>query len=138
MEKTLVLVKPDAVERGLIGAIIGRFEARTFKIKALKIVRPSRELIERHYEVHRGKSFFDSVVDFMITGPIVAMVIEGDNAIPIVRRMMGSVRPEEALPGTIRGDLTLHVEANLVHGSDSTESAQREIPVWFSPDEILL
>jgi len=137
MEQTLVLIKPDGVERGLIGEITRRFENRTLKIKALKLVEPSRELVERHYEVHRGKPFFDGVVEFMTSGAVVAMVLEGDNAIEVVREMLGALDPLEAKPGTIRGDYTLSVLENLVHGSDSPESAKREIAVWFEPDEIL-
>ena len=137
MEQTLVLVKPDAVSRGLIGEIIRRFENRTLRIKALRILNPSRELIERHYEVHRGKPFFDDVVAFMTSGTVVAMILEGENAIEIVREMMGALEPTEARPGTIRGDFTLVVRRNLVHGSDTLESAEREIPIWFRKDEIL-
>ena len=137
MEQTLVLIKPDAVNRGLIGEIIRRFESRTLKIKALKILNPSKEIIERHYEVHRGKPFFDDVVAFMASGTVVAMVLEGENAIEIVREMMGALEPTEARPGTIRGDFTLNVRRNLVHGSDSFESAEREIGIWFGKDEIL-
>jgi nucleoside-diphosphate kinase len=137
MEQTLVLVKPDGVRRGLVGEIIRRFENRTLRIDALKIVRPSRETVERHYEVHRGKPFFDGVVDFMSAGPVVAMVLSGENAVAIVRGMMGALKPLEAQPGTIRGDYTLSIQENLVHGSDSLESAEREISVWFSKEEIL-
>lgn len=137
MEQTLVLIKPDAINRGLIGEIIRRFENRTLKIKALKILNPSKELMERHYEVHRGKAFFESVVEFMTAGTVVAMVLEGENAIEIVRDMMGALTPSEARPGTIRGDFTLSIQENLVHGSDSLESAEREIPIWFGKDEIL-
>ena len=137
MEQTLVLIKPDAVNRSLIGEIIRRFENRTLEIKALKIVLPSRQLIERHYEVHRGKPFFEDAVRFMTSGPVVAMVLEGDNAIAIVRNMMGALEPTEAQPGTIRGDYTLNINRNLIHGSDSIESAEREIAVWFTPKEIL-
>jgi nucleoside-diphosphate kinase len=137
MEQTLVLIKPDAVRRGLIGEIIRRFENRMLKIRALKKVRPSRELIERHYEVHRGKPFFEATVEFMTSGPVVALIVEGDEAIAIVRHMMGSLEPLEAQPGTIRGDYSLITKENLVHGSDSLESAKREIAVWFAHDEIL-
>lgn len=137
MEQTLVLIKPDAVRRGLVGEIIRRFENRTLKIKALKIVNPSKELMEKHYEVHRGKPFFEGVVEFMASGTVVAMVLEGENAIAIVRDMMGALNPAEARPGTIRGDFTLSIQENLVHGSDSAESAEREIPIWFGKDEIL-
>ena len=137
MEQTLVLIKPDAVNRGLIGEIIGRFESRTLRIKALKILKPSKELMERHYEVHRGKPFFEGVVEFMASGTVVAMVLEGESAIEIVRDMMGALDPTEARPGTIRGDLTLSIRENLVHGSDSIESAEREIGIWFRKDEII-
>ena len=137
MEQTLVLIKPDAVNRGLIGEIIRRFENRALKIKALKILNPSRELMERHYEVHRGKPFFDDVVEFMAAGTVVAMVVEGENAIEIVRGMIGALKPAEAQPGTIRGDFTLSIMENLVHGSDSLESAEREIAIWFESGELL-
>ncbi len=137
MERTLVLVKPDGVQRSLVGEIIRRFENRTLKIKALKICIPPRELVERHYEVHRGKPFFEGVVEFMSSGPVVAMVLEGENAIALVRQMMGALDPLSAQPGTIRGDYTLSTKENLVHGSDAIESAEREIAVWFAPDEVL-
>jgi nucleoside-diphosphate kinase len=137
MDQTLVLVKPDGVRRGLVGEIIRRFENRTLAIKALKILVPERERVEQHYSVHRGKPFFDSVVEFMVSGPVVAMVLEGENAIPIVRNMMGALKPAEAQTGTIRGDYTLSVQENIVHGSDSMESAEREISVWFGKEEIL-
>lgn len=137
MERTLVLIKPDAVRRGLIGDIIRRFENRTLAVKAMKLVRPSKELVERHYDVHRGKPFFEDVVDFIASGPVVAMVLEGDNAVEVVRQMIGALEPTQAEPDTIRGDYTLSVRENLVHGSDSTESAEREIGIWFTPDEIL-
>ncbi|MHB0998883.1 MAG: nucleoside-diphosphate kinase [Armatimonadota bacterium] len=137
MEQTLVLIKPDAVSRGLIGEIIRRFENRTLKIRALKILKPSRELVERHYSAHTGKPFFEGVVNFVSSGAVVAMVLEGDNAIPIVRHMMGSLDPLSAMPGTIRGDYTLIERQNLVHGSDSPESAEIEIGIWFKPEEIL-
>lgn len=137
MEQTLVLIKPDGVRRGLVGEIIRRFENRTLKLKALKIVQPSKELMEKHYEAHRGKPFFDGVVAFMSSGPVVAMILEGDNAIAIVRGMMGALDPLSAQPGTIRGDYTLSKQENLVHGSDAVDSAEREITVWFAPEEIL-
>jgi nucleoside-diphosphate kinase len=137
MERTLVLIKPDGVERGLIGEIIKRFENRTLKIKALKICRPPKELVEKHYEVHRDKPFFEGVVGFMSSGPVVAMVLDGENAIATVRQMMGALDPLKAQPGTIRGEYTLSTRENLVHGSDAVESAEREIAVWFAPDEIL-
>jgi nucleoside-diphosphate kinase len=137
MEQTLVLVKPDAVRRGLVGEIIRRFETRTLKLTALKIVRPSKKQAEQHYEVHRGKPFFEPVVDYLSSGPVVALVLEGDSAIEVVRRMIGALQPTAAEPGTIRGDYTLSIRENLVHGSDSPESAVREIAVWFDASEIL-
>jgi len=137
VERTLVLVKPDGVRRGLVGEIIRRFESRTLNIKALKIVKPSRELVERHYEIHRGKPFFEPTVEFMTSGPVVALILEGDNAVSIVRKMMGALDPLKAEPGTIRGDYTLSTRENLVHGSDSVERAEYEIAIWFDPDEIL-
>ena len=137
MEQTLVLIKPDAVRRGLIGEIIRRFENRTLEIKALKILKPSKQLVEKHYEIHRGKPFFDGVVKFMSSGPVVAMVVSGDNAITLVRQMMGALDPPKAVSGTIRGDFTLSTRENLVHGSDSPESAESEIPIWFAREEIL-
>lgn len=137
MERTLVLVKPDGVRRGLVGEIIRRFEARTLKIKALKIVKPSREQMEKHYEIHKDKPFFAGVVEFMSSGPVVAMVLEGDNSIAMVRQMMGALDPSKAQPGTIRGDYTLSTKENLIHGSAPEESAEREIAVWFTPEEML-
>lgn len=137
MEQTLVLIKPDGVRRGLIGEIIRRFEDRTLEIKALKIVHPPRELLERHYEAHRGKPFFEGVVEFMASGPVVAMVVAGENAIVLVRRMMGALDPLKTEPGTIRGDYTISTRENLVHGSDSPQSAETEIAIWFAPKEIL-
>lgn len=137
MERTLVLIKPDGVRRGLTGEIIRRFEDRTLKIKALKIVKPSKALVEKHYEAHRGKPFFDGLVEFMTSGPVVAMILEGENAIPIVRGMMGELDPLKAQPGTIRGDFTISTRTNLVHGSDAAESAEKEIAVWFTSEEIL-
>lgn len=137
MEQTLVLIKPDGVRRGLIGEIIRRFESRTLEIKALKIVNPSRELVERHYEVHRGKEFFERVVKYVSEGAVVAMVLQGEDSITIVRQMIGATRPTEAHPGTIRGDYSINTTQNLVHASDSVESAVREIAVWFAPEEIL-
>ena len=138
MERTLILVKPDGVSRGLVGEVIRRFENRMLGIKALKIVNPSKDLVERHYDVHRGKPFFEGVVDYVSSGTVVAMVLEGENAIAIVRQMMGALEPLRAQPGTIRGDYTLSVQQNLVHGSDSSESAEQEIAIWFDPQEILL
>lgn len=137
MERTLVLIKPDGVRRGLTGEILRRFENRMLVVKALKILIPPKELVERHYEIHRGKYFFDRVVAYVASDAVVAMVLEGENVIMVVRQMMGEKEPLSALPGTIRGDFALTVRENIIHGSDSPESAQREIEIWFRADEIL-
>lgn len=137
MEKTLILLKPDALQRGLAGQIISRFEAKGLKIVALKLLKIDRQLAERHYDVHRGKPFFEGLVEFITSGPIVAMVLEGRNAVEAVRKVMGSTDSAEAQPGTVRGDLGLDIGHNLIHGSDSPQTAQKEIALFFSPGEIL-
>ena len=137
MERTLVLVKPDGVARGLIGEILGRFERKGLKVAALRMLRFDEELINRHYAEHIGKSFFEGLKSFIMSGPVVAMVIEGDLAISVVRAMMGATKFFEAAPGTIRGDFAFSVTENLVHGSDSPESAAREIPLFFTPDQLV-
>jgi len=131
LEKTFIMIKPDAVKRGLIGEIIGRIEKRNLKITALTMHQPTRELAEEHYAPHKGKDFFEPLIMFLIGGPVVAMVVEGDNAIPIMRAMIGALSPLDSSPGTIRGDFTISTRENLVHGSDSPESADREIKLWF-------
>jgi nucleoside-diphosphate kinase len=131
MERTFVMVKPDGVRRALVGEIIGRFEQRGLRLVELKLVRPSRELAEEHYGVHRGKPFFEGVVQFITSGPVVAMILEGENAVAAVRQIMGATRPLEAAPGSIRADYCLDVQENLVHGSDSAETAEAEIALWF-------
>ena len=136
VERTLVLVKPDAMARGLAGEILGRFERRGLVVQAARLVRVDRELAERHYEEHRDKPFFGELVEFITSGPTLALVLEGESAIPVVRTTMGATNPAEAAPGTIRGDLALAMPDNLVHGSDAPESARREIELWF-PDEPL-
>jgi nucleoside-diphosphate kinase len=131
-------VKPDGVRRGLVGEIIGRFEAKGLRIAALKQLTPSRGLAEAHYEVHRGKPFFAPVVEFITSGPVVAMVFEGpEGTIEMVRLMMGKTSPLEAAPGTIRGDFANSTQQNLVHGSDAPETAASEIALWFNPAEIV-
>lgn len=137
MERTLVLLKPDAIQRRLVGKIISRIEEKGLKIVAMKMMRVTRELAERHYAEHREKPFFGELVSFITSGPIVAMVVEGPDAIGTVRKMMGKTNPLEAAPGTIRGDYGLSVTMNLIHGSDSPETSAREIPIFFSPEEIL-
>ena len=132
-ERTLVLIKPDAMQRGLAGAILSRFEQRGLEIKAAKLVHVDRELAERHYAEHSEKPFFGELTDFITSAPTLALVLEGDAAIGVVRTTIGATNPTNADPGTIRGDLALAMPDNLVHGSDSAESAEREIALWF-PD----
>jgi nucleoside-diphosphate kinase len=137
MERTFIMVKPDGVRRGLVGEILKRFEAKGLKIVGLKQVQPSQELAEQHYAVHREKAFFKNVVQFMTSGPVVAMVLEGPDAIALTRLMMGKTQATEALPGTIRGDFANTTQENLVHGSDSAQTAESEIALWFKPEELL-
>jgi nucleoside-diphosphate kinase len=126
------MIKPDGVRRKLVGEIIRRFEDKGFTLLELKQLTPSRELAEAHYAVHRGKPFFDSVVDFISSGPVVAMVWEGHDAVELSRKLMGATKPIDAAPGTIRGDFANTIEQNLIHGSDSVENAEQEIKIWFS------
>jgi nucleoside-diphosphate kinase len=133
-ERTLVLVKPDAVSRALTGEIIARFERRGLDIKAARFLTVDRSLAEEHYAEHTEKPFFGELVDFITSGPTMALVLEGEGAIKTVRTTMGATNPADSAPGTIRGDLSLSMPDNLVHGSDSPESAEREIGLWF-PDE---
>ena len=136
-ERTLVLVKPDGVQRLLAGRIIARFEERGLKIVGLKLVRVDRDLAERHYAIHREKPFFGSLVDFITSSPLVAVALEGPNAISVVRAMVGATKPHEATPGTIRGDLALETAQNLIHASDGPEAATTELSLWFRADELL-
>jgi nucleoside-diphosphate kinase len=131
MERTLIVVKPDGVQRGLSGEILARFEKRGFKLVACKLMTVSRELAEEHYEEHSAKPFFPSLVDFITSSPSLAMVFEGQNAIALSRQMIGATDPLNAATGSIRGDYTLDKQANLIHGSDSLESATRELKLWF-------
>jgi nucleoside-diphosphate kinase len=135
-ERTLIVVKPDGVERLLVGRILVRFEERGLRIAALKMLRPTRDLAERHYAVHRLKPFYEGLLDFITSGPVVAAVLEGPNAIALARTMLGATRPEDAAPGTIRGDYALDVGQNLVHASDGAETAAHEIALWFEPAEL--
>lgn len=138
MERTFVMVKPDGVRRGLVGEITRRFEAKGLRIVGMKQMIPSRALAEAHYAVHRGKAFFEPVVEFITSGPVVAMVLEGgEDTITMARLIMGKTRPTEAAPGTIRGDFANTTQENLVHGSDSPETAAAEIALWFRDDELL-
>jgi nucleoside-diphosphate kinase len=136
-ERTLVLIKPDALARGLAGEILGRIERRGLQIRAAKLVQLDRGLAERHYAEHSEKPFFGELVDFITSAPTLALVAEGESAISVVRATMGATNPAQAAPGTIRGDLALAMPDNLVHGSDSPESAEREILLWFSDSELV-
>ena len=134
MDRTLILVKPDAFERQLTGEVIARFERKGLRIAALKLMQVDRDLAERHYAEHAEKPFFGELVEFITSGPTLALVLEGESAIPVVRTTMGSTNPADSAPGTIRGDLALAMPDNLVHGSDAPESARREIELWFPDD----
>ena len=136
MERTFVMIKPDAVQRGLIGEILNRFEKKGIKIVGLKMVSVSRDLAEKHYGVHRGKPFFEPTVEYIISSPVVSMVLEGENVINMVRGMMGKTNPLEADMGTIRGDFGQFIGRNIVHGSDGPDTAEFEINLWFTPEEI--
>jgi nucleoside-diphosphate kinase len=137
MERTFIMVKPNGVARGLVGEVVGRFERRGMALKAMKLMRIPRELAERHYGEHRDKPFFGSLVDFITSGPVVAMVWEGTAAIAVARTMMGATNPTDAAPGTIRGDFALELEENVVHGSDGPQSAAREIALFFGDGELV-
>lgn len=137
MEQTLVLIKPDAVQRGLIGQIISRFEQRGLKLAAMKFIQMDDDLAGRHYGIHKGKPFYEGLISFITSAPVVAMVWEGENAVQVVRNTMGGTRPAESAPGTIRGDFGLTVGRNLVHGSDSLETAKQEVALFFEGDELV-
>jgi nucleoside-diphosphate kinase len=137
LEHTLVLIKPDAVKRGLAGEILRRFEDRGLVMRAGKLLTVDRELAQRHYAEHKEKPFFGELVEFISSAPTLALVLEGEGAIAVVRSTMGSTNPADAAPGTIRGDLALSMPDNLVHGSDSPESASREVGLWFGDDELV-
>ena len=137
MERSLVLIKPDAVERGLTGAILGRLEKEGLKLVALKMLRPDVKLAQKHYAVHRDKPFFDSIVAYISSGPVTAAIFEGQNAVERARKAMGATDPARAEAGTIRGDFGLDIERNSIHGSDSAATAGEEIRLFFTPDELL-
>jgi nucleoside-diphosphate kinase len=136
-ERTLVIVKPDGVQRGLIGEIISRFEQRGFKIVGLKLMRITQELAAKHYEAHAGKPFYEPLVAFMTSGPVVVIALQGRDVVRLVRNMMGALNPEDAAPGSIRGDLALSKRYNVIHGSDSPETGTRETALFFTPAEII-
>ncbi|HXW67014.1 MAG TPA: nucleoside-diphosphate kinase [Thermoplasmata archaeon] len=137
LERTLVLVKPDGVKRGIVGEILTRFERKGLKILAAKTLRVAPELAQRHYAEHQGKPFYPALIQHITSGPVFAIALEGRSAIPVVRLLTGATNPQTAAPGTVRGDLALGLTPNLVHASDSLESAARELALYFSPEEFL-
>jgi nucleoside-diphosphate kinase len=137
MQRTLVLAKPDAVQRGLIGEIIGRFERKGLKVVGLRLLSVPREMAEEHYAVHAGKHFYDGLVEFITSGPVAAIALEGPDSIAIVRKMVGKTMPNEAEPGTIRGDLGVSGLRNLIHASDAPETAEVELALWFGADALV-
>ncbi|UOE96437.1 nucleoside-diphosphate kinase [Alkalihalobacillus sp. LMS39] len=137
MEKTFLMVKPDGVQRNLIGEIVSRFEKKGFTLVGAKLLTISKELAETHYAEHKERPFFPELVGFITSGPVFAMVWEGENVISTARTMMGKTKPEEAAPGTIRGDYAVQMSMNVIHGSDSPESAEREINLFFKEEELV-
>lgn len=135
MERTFVMVKPDGVQRGLIGEIVARLEKRGLRLVAARFMLVSKELAEAHYGEHKGKGFYEGLVEYIMSGPVLAMVWEGPNAIAAIRQTMGSTRPTEAAPGTVRHDFGLEIGRNLTHASDQAETAAREVALWFKPEE---
>ena len=137
MERTLVLVKPDGVQRGLIGEVIARLERRGLRLIAAKFMQVSRELAEAHYAIHKGKPFYDSLIEYITSAPVMAMAWEGPNAVAAVRQTMGATRPTEAAPGAIRHEFGLEIGRNLTHASDSPENGEKEVALWFKPEELV-
>jgi nucleoside-diphosphate kinase len=137
VERTFVLAKPDAVQRGLIGEVVARLERRGLKMTGAKFLQVSRELAEQHYAVHKGKPFYEGLVNYIISAPVMAMVWEGPNAVAAVRQTMGATRPTEAAPGTLRHDFALTIGRNLTHASDTPENGEKEVSLWFKPEELV-
>lgn len=137
MERTFIAIKPDGVQRGIVGEIIRRFESKGFTLVGLKLIQASRDLAEQHYAVHKERPFFAGLVDFITSGPLVAMVWEGDGVIASARKLIGATNPLTAEPGTIRGDYGISVGRNLIHGSDAPETAEQEIKLWFKDEELV-
>lgn len=137
MEHSLVIIKPDGVQRGLVGEIITRFEGRGLRIAAMKLIHIDQALAERHYAIHKGKPFYEPLIQYITSSPVVVMVLEGNNVIEIARRTMGATNPAEAAPGTIRADFGLEIGRNLVHGSDGPDTAAIEVALFFTEEEIL-
>ena len=136
MSRCFVMLKPGVVNRRLVGEVIERLEKKGFKIVGLKMVHPTKEIAESHYAEHKEKPFFGELVDYLVSGPVVAMVLQADNCVTLVRKFVGATKPENAEPGTIRGDYCIHTARNIIHASDSDESAEREIKLWFKEEEI--
>jgi nucleoside-diphosphate kinase len=137
MERTLILLKPDCVQRRLAGTILARFEQKGLRLAAMKLLQPERVLAEKHYEVHKERPFYQSLLSFLTSGPTLALVLEGREAVAVARNLIGATDGVKAAPGTIRGDYALSVQNNLIHGSDSVENAQKEIALWFRPEELV-
>lgn len=137
MERTFLMIKPDGVQRNLVGEVIRRFEAKGFTLVGLKLMKVSRTLAEQHYDIHKERPFFGSLVEFITSSPVVAMVWEGDGVVASARKIIGATNPLTAEPGTIRGDYGVSIGRNLIHGSDATETAQREISLWFTEEELV-
>jgi len=137
VEQSFVMVKPDGVQRGLIGEIINRLERRGLKLVAARFMSVSKELAETHYEIHKGKPFYESLIEYILSAPVMAMVWEGPNAVEAIRQTMGSTKPTEAAPGSVRHDFGMEIGRNLTHASDSIENGIKEIALWFSKDEIV-
>jgi nucleoside-diphosphate kinase len=137
MQRTLILLKPDCIHRRLVGSVLQRFELKGLRIAAMKLVQASRSLAEQHYAVHKGKPFYDSLLHFLTSGPTLALVLEGREAVTVARNLIGATDGVKAPPGTIRGDFALSVQNNLIHGSDSPENAAAEVALWFKPEELV-
>ncbi len=137
MERTFIAIKPDGVQRGLIGEVVKRFESKGFTLVGMKFMSVSRELAEQHYDVHRERPFFRGLVDFITSGPVVAMVWQGDGVVSAARNIIGATNPLTSAPGTIRGDFGVNIGRNLIHGSDAVETAQREVSLWFKDEELV-
>ncbi|MBI3242137.1 MAG: nucleoside-diphosphate kinase [Chloroflexi bacterium] len=137
MERTLVIVKPDGVQRGLVGEIIGRIERRGLRLAAMKFMQVSEELAAQHYAIHKGKPFYDGLISYIISSPVVVMAWEGPKAVEAVRQVMGVTNPTNAAPGTIRADFAIDIGRNLTHGSDSPENGAAEVALWFEPEELI-
>ena len=137
MERTYIMIKPDAVQRGLIGEIVSRFENKGLQLMGMKLMLIPKETAEKHYGEHKGKKFFEPLISYITSGPVLAMVWEGEDAVSVCRNMMGKTNPKEAMPGTIRCDFGMQTGRNIIHGSDSPESAEREIAIFFKPEELV-